>query len=342
MPKITRLNISMAERQNKNVEDLPKVLVLGLHKCYASIIPHYSHKFHFLDPKLSGLSLHHFIVAHNHQPSSIPAILCSTTYSISADVLRLLPSLRLVVTTSSGTDHIDLNECRRRGIQVAAAGGVFSEDVADMAVALLIDVVRKISAGDRYLRTQNHSTCLDFPLVDSKLSCKRVGIVGLGSIGMEVAKRLEGFGCIISYHSKHQKAVSYPFFSNVTELATTCNALVVCCALNEETKHIINKDVILALGKEGFIVNVGRGALIDEKQLVKCLMEGQIGGAGLDVFENEPRVPEELLEMNNVVLSAHHAAATAESKILLIELVIGNLEAFFSNKPLISPVILVE
>ncbi|XP_027337400.1 glyoxylate/hydroxypyruvate reductase HPR3-like [Abrus precatorius] len=173
------------------------------------------------------------------------------------------------------------------------------------------------------------------------ISGKRVGIVGLGSIGMEVAKRLEGFGCIILYHSKHQKAVSYPFFSNVTELATTCNALVVCCALNEETKHIINKDVILALGKEGFIVNVGRGALIDEKQLVKCLMEGKIGGAGLDVFENEPCVPEELLAMNNVVLSPHCASFTLETIMSLCELVVGNLEAFFSNKPLITPAILV-
>lgn len=160
---------------------------------------------------------------------------------------------------------------------------------------------------------------------------------------MEVAKRLESFGCIILYNSKHQKAsVSYPFYSSVVELATTCDALVLCCALSEQTKHIINREVILALGKGGFIVNVGRGGLIDEKELVKCLMEGKIGGAGLDVFENEPHVPKELFEMNNVVLSPHCAAFTLESLMNLCELVAGNLEAFFSNKPLINPVIYVD
>lgn len=176
-----------------------------------------------------------------------------------------------------------------------------------------------------------------------QLSGKRVGIIGLGNIGMEVAKRLECFGCIILYHSRHKKThVSYPFYSSVVELATTSDALVVCCALNQQTHHIINREVILALGKGGFIVNVGRGGLIDEKQLVKCLMEGEIGGAGLDVFENEPHVPQELLAMNNVVLSPHCGSLTVENRISLSELLAGNLEAFFSNKPLITPVKLVE
>jgi glyoxylate/hydroxypyruvate reductase len=160
---------------------------------------------------------------------------------------------------------------------------------------------------------------------------------------MEVAKRLESFDCIISYHSKHQKtSISYPFYSNVIDLATSSDALVVCCALNNQTRHIINNDVLLALGKEGFIVNVGRGGLIDEKQLIKCLMEGEIAGAGLDVFENEPHVDEKLFAMDNVVLSPHSAAFTVEATMSLCELVAGNLEAFFLNKPLISPVKLVE
>ena len=151
----------------------------------------------------------------------------------------------------------------------------------------------------------------------------------------------KSFGCIILYNSKHKKAsVSYPFYSSMVDLATTCDALVLCCALNEQTKHIINREVMLALGKQGFIVNVGRGGLIDEKELVKCLMEGEIGGAGLDVFENEPHVPKELLAMNNVVLSPHAAALTVESMMNLCELMGGNLEAFFSNKPRITVVML--
>jgi len=160
---------------------------------------------------------------------------------------------------------------------------------------------------------------------------------------MEVAKRLEPFGCIISYNSKHKKpTVSYPFYSTVLELATTSHVLVLCCELNQQTKHIINREVLLALGKGGFIVNVGRGGLIDEKELVKCLIEGEIGGAGLDVFEKEPHVPQELFQMNNVVLSPHSAVTTTESFMSICELVAGNLEAFFSNRPLITPVMLPE
>ncbi|XP_019447346.1 PREDICTED: glyoxylate/hydroxypyruvate reductase HPR3-like isoform X2 [Lupinus angustifolius] len=317
------------------MEVFPKVLVLGLPTCYETLQSIYSHKFNFINPNSSNLPLHQFIIS-NHPPS-IRAILCSVSFPLTADFLRLFPSLGLVVTTSAGTDHIDLNECRRLRINVAGAGGLFSEDVADKAVALLIDTMRKISAADRYVQTRNHGGEWDFPL-GYKISGKRVGIVGLGNIGMEVAKRMESFGCIILYHSRYQKSsVSYPFYSNIVDLATNSNALVVCCALNEQTKHIINREVLLALGKEGFIVNVGRGGLIDENQLVKCLIEGEIGGAGLDVFENEPHVPQELLALDNVVLSPHCAAFTSESVMSLCELVGGNLESFFSNMPLITP-----
>jgi len=146
------------------MEGLPKVLVLGPPQCFTSLQPLYSHKFSFLKPHLSDLSLQHFL--HHHTPPSITAILCGANYSVSAKVLHLLPSLRLIVTTSAGTEHIDLRECRRLGIQVAGAGALFSEDVADMAVALLIDGMRKISVADRWLRTQNrHNTPWDlFPL----------------------------------------------------------------------------------------------------------------------------------------------------------------------------------
>ena len=169
---------------------------------------------------------------------------------------------------------------------------------------------------------------------------KRVGIVGLGSIGLEVAKRLEAFGCIISYNSRREKAnVSYRFYSNVCELGANSDALVICCALNDETHHMINKEVMKALGKEGVIVNIGRGAVIDEKELVQCLVEGEIGGAGLDVFENEPDLPKELFTLDNVVLSPHSAVYTSESFSDLFDLVMGNLEAFFSNKPLLSPLL---
>lgn len=168
---------------------------------------------------------------------------------------------------------------------------------------------------------------------------KRVGIVGLGSIGSLVAKRLEAFGCCISYNSRKQKpSVSYPFYSNVCELAANNDVLIICCGLTEETRHMINKQVLSALGKEGVVVNIGRGPIIDEQELVKCLVQGDIKGAGLDVFEKEPAVPKELFELDNVVLSPHCAVFTWETFRDRQTLVVENLEAFFSNKPLLTPV----
>ncbi|GAU40930.1 hypothetical protein TSUD_348670 [Trifolium subterraneum] len=304
--------------QNNN---LPKVFLHGPPKFSILLQPKPSHNFHILNPS-SLPPLHEFIALNPHHATSITAIVCTAGCPVDAEVLQLLPSLRLVCTPSAGTNHIDLFECRRRGIQVSSAGNIFSEDVADLAVALLIDVGRKISAADRFLRR------------------KKIGIVGMGRIGSEVAKRLEAFSCMISYNSRNKKPLlSYPFYSTVLELATNTNVLILCCDFNDQTKYIVNKEVMLALGKRGIIVNVGRGALIDEKELLKCLIEGEIGGAGLDVFENEPHVPKEFFSLDNVVLSPHKGALTSESLIGICQLVEQNLEAFFSNKPLITPVI---
>lgn len=176
--------------------------------------------------------------------------------------------------------------------------------------------------------------------VKCALGGKRVGIVGLGSIGSEIAKRLEAFGCAISYNSRSSKPdVAYRYFSHVRDLAAESDVLILCCALNEQTHHLINNNVMDALGKNGIVINVGRGDLIDEKELVRYLMEGKLGGAGLDVFENEPAVPQELYAMENVVLTPHSAVHTPESINDLAQLMIANLEAFFSNKPLLSQVL---
>lgn len=173
-----------------------------------------------------------------------------------------------------------------------------------------------------------------------QLKGKRVGIVGLGKIGTAVAKRLEAFDCRIMYNSRNQKPfVSYPFYSNVVELAGSSDVLVLCCPLNEQTRHIVNREVMLALGKDGFIVNVGRGALIDEKELVQCLMEGEIGGAGLDVFEKEPIVPNELFSLDNVVLSPHASSFTSDGFSETCKLAAEALQVFFSSNRPCTPVL---
>ncbi|KAG2729561.1 hypothetical protein I3760_01G256000 [Carya illinoinensis] len=329
----------MAAHDNRQVnhEELPHILVLEPPPIMIICGDQFLKNFRLLKAWESQLPLDQFLTIH---AQSVQALLSSGRYSLTADILQLLPSLRLVVTTSAGLNHIDLPECRRRGISIANAKDTYSEDVADMAVGLLIDVFRKISSADSFVRKGLWPTKGDFPL-GSKLGGKRVGIVGLGSIGQEVAKRLQAFGCRISYCSRNKKPyVSYPFYSSVIQLATDCDVLIVCCGLTQQTHHMINKDVMLALGKEGVVVNVGRGAIIKEEELVQCLVQGELGGAGLDVFENEPKVPGELFALDKVVLSPHTAVRTAETLIAMCELVKGNFEAFFSNKPLLSPVVL--
>lgn len=173
-----------------------------------------------------------------------------------------------------------------------------------------------------------------------QFSGKRVALLGLGRIGLAVAKRAEAFGCSISYHSRSEKPfANYKFYTNVVDLAANCDVLIVACSLNAETHHIVSRKVIDALGPDGVLINIGRGAHVDEPELVSALLEGRLGAAGLDVFEHEPVAPEQLFNLDNVVLVPHIGSDTEETCRAMAHLVIGNLEAHVLNKPLLTPVI---
>ncbi|CAN4077848.1 unnamed protein product [Withania somnifera] len=254
---------------------------------------------------------------------SVQVMLCMGPTPVTSETLDKYPKLECIVGTMSLPWH-----------PRTTAGDSFSDDVADFAVGLLIDVLRRVSAADRFVRGGFWPVKGEFPL-GFKVGGKRVGIVGLGNIGSRVGKRLEAFGCSIAYTSKRKKPnVSFPFHSDIHDLAINSDILILCCALTKETHHIVDKEVLTTLGKEGIVINVGRGPLVDEKELVQFLKRGEIGGAGLDVYENEPNVPEELFGLDNVVLSRHVAVFTPESFEALEELFTYNLEAFFLNKPL--------
>ncbi|OEL19439.1 Glyoxylate/hydroxypyruvate reductase HPR3 [Dichanthelium oligosanthes] len=297
-------------------------------------------RFRVLDFYASGAPLRAFLAAAAAEPEPPRAalVVAGGAVLIDAAFLDAVPSLRCVVTTGAGVDHVDLAQCARRGVAVAGAGEIFSVDVADHAVGLLIAVLRRVSTADRFVRAGLWPAEGDYPLT-SKLSGKRVGIIGLGSIGSLIAKRLVGFGCVVSYHSRAPKAtVPYRFFPDVRALAADSDALVVACALNDATRRIVGRRVLEALGPAGVVVNIARGGNVDEQELVAALREGRIAGAGLDVFENEPHVPPELRRMDCVVLTAHEAVFTEESTADLRDLMIENLEAFFYGKPLLTPV----
>ncbi|XP_076950278.1 glyoxylate/hydroxypyruvate reductase HPR3-like [Bidens hawaiensis] len=314
----------------------PAILVLGPPLVFKAYESEFTKKYNFLKPWKTDVPLHQFISTHS---DNVKAILCSAVSPVTGEIVQSLPELRFVLASSIGVNHIDLQECKRRGIMVVNAGSTFSEDVADMAVGLLIDVVRKISACNRLVKNRVCPPEGYYPLTH-KLGGKRVGIVGLGNVGHHIATRLNAMGCVISYTSRTMKPyATFPFYTKIHELAANNDILIISCALTEQTHHMINREVMLVLGKEGVIVNIARGAIINEKELVECLVKGEIGGAGLDVFENEPKFPEELFELDNVVLTPHHGAVTEEACRDVYDHICKNLDAFLSNKPLECEVI---
>ncbi|KAH9300967.1 hypothetical protein KI387_012550, partial [Taxus chinensis] len=267
---------------------------------------------------------------------SIHAVVGNTVTGADAELIESLPKLEIVSTFSVGLDKVDLAKCKEKKIAVTNTPDVLTDDVADLALGLMLSTLRQICAADRYAR-QGLWPKAEYKLA-TKLSGKNVGIIGLGRIGLAIAKRAEAFGCKIAYHSRSEKPeINFTYYSSIVDLAASSDVLVVACPLTKETYHVIDGNVIDALGPKAILVNIGRGPLVDEKELVKALVEARLGGAGLDVFENEPHVPKELFDMDNVVLLPHVGSATWETRKDMADLVIGNLEAYFSKKPLLTP-----
>ncbi|XP_071901502.1 glyoxylate/hydroxypyruvate/pyruvate reductase 2KGR-like isoform X1 [Coffea arabica] len=269
----------------------------------------------------------------------IRAVVGNATIGANAELIDALPKLEIVSSYSVGLDKIDLAKCKDRGIKVTYTPDLITDDAADLGIALILAVLRKIRGCDLFVRRGPVWKNGDFQLT-SKFTGKSVGIIGLGRIGTAIAKRAEAFDCPISYYSRSEKAdTNYKYYPSVIDLASNCQILVVTCSLTPETRHIINREVIDALGPKGVLINIGRGPHVDEAELVSALVEGRLGGAGLDVFENEPEAPEELFGLDNVVLLPHVGSGTIETRTAMADLVLGNLEAHFLNKPLLTPVV---
>ncbi|MFA7504597.1 MAG: 2-hydroxyacid dehydrogenase [Burkholderiaceae bacterium] len=256
---------------------------------------------------------------------------------VDAATIAALPKLRLVACFGVGVDAVDLDACRERGIRVTNTPDVLTEDVADMAMALMLASLRRIVVGDRHVR-EGRWLSGPMPLTTS-LTRKKVGIVGLGRIGMAIAQRCEAFGCSIAWHGPRAKeGVSWPLHDDPRDLAAWADVLVAACPGGPETRGIISRDVIEALGPQGVFVNIARGSVVDEPALVDALVAGRLGGAGLDVFVDEPRVPEALFGLDTVVLAPHAASGTNETRSAMGRLVLDNIEAWLAGRPLLTPV----
>ena len=254
-----------------------------------------------------------------------------------AALMDKLPKLEIVACYGVGVDAIDLGRAKARGIRVTNTPDVLTEDVADMAWALLLATARRIPAG--YAHVRGGAWPKGAMAMTTRVWGKRLGVVGLGNIGRAVAKRAEGFGMRIAYSGRGRKAdAPYDWHPDPASLAAASDMLVVCASGGPATKGLVGAEAIAALGPGGILVNVSRGTVVDEAALLDALEKGAIAAAGLDVFLNEPRIDPRFLALENVVLQPHNSSGTRETRMAMAELVRDNLLAHFAGKPLLTPV----
>src|SRR6201985_2756550 len=252
--------------------------------------------------------------------------------------LARFPKLEMIASFGVGYDHVDAAYARENNIMVTNTPDVLTEEVADVAMGLLITTLREFVKADRYLRSGLWTT-QQFPLSVGSLRDRRVGMVGMGRIGQAIGRRLDACRVPVVYHSRNPAdGVSYKHYPDLIEMAKAVDTLVLILPGGASTANMINADVMKALGPRGVIINVARGSVVDEQALVAALKSGTILAAGLDVFANEPAVPDELKAMQNVVLLPHIGSASVVTRNAMDQLVVDNLKAWFAGKPPLTPV----
>ena len=254
-------------------------------------------------------------------------------------LMERLPRLEIVGCYGVGVDAIELDAARDLGVRVSNTPDVLTDSVAELGLGLLLDVARKISFNDRYVRAGTWREAGDPPL-SRQLKDRKVGIVGLGRIGRATAARLAPFEVTLCYHGPSRKHDAiYPYFDDLVGMARDVDVLMITCEGSPRTAGIVTAEVIDALGPDGWLINMSRGFVVDEPALVDALVQGRLGAAGLDVFLHEPHVPAPLLEMDNVVLQPHQASGTVETRSAMGMLTVENLKAHFAGRPLPTPVV---
>jgi lactate dehydrogenase-like 2-hydroxyacid dehydrogenase len=255
-----------------------------------------------------------------------------------ADIMDALPKAKVIAHHGVGYDGVDVAAATARGIKVSNTPDVLSDEVADLALGLLIATCRRIPQADRYVREGRWEREGDMAFT-TRVWGRKVGILGLGRIGIEIAKRCEAFKLEVAYHTRSKRDVPYTHYADLVEMARDVDFLIAIVPGGAATQHLVNKEVLDALGPQGVFVNVARGSVVDQEALIAALKEGRLGAAGLDVFDKEPKVPQALKDMTDtVVLQPHQASATHETRLAMGRLVMENALAGLAGKPLITPV----
>jgi lactate dehydrogenase-like 2-hydroxyacid dehydrogenase len=250
-----------------------------------------------------------------------------------------LPALEIIAHFGVGYDSVDVGAAARRGVVVTNTPDVLTEEVADTALGLLLATVRELTAAERWLRAGRWEAEGPYRLTRGSLRGRRLGILGLGRIGRAIARRAEAFGLAIAYHARNPVPdVAYDYHATARDLAAAVDILLVAAPGGAATRHLVDAEVLRALGPEGFLINVGRGTVVDEAALVEALRSGHILGAGLDVFEDEPRVHPGLLDLDRVVLLPHVASGSVDTRDAMGALQVDNLVSWFEGKGPLTPV----
>ncbi|MHB9758582.1 2-hydroxyacid dehydrogenase [Streptomyces sp. BYX5S] len=268
----------------------------------------------------------------------IGVVVTSGRAGVGTELMTALPRLGAVVNFGVGYDTTDVVLARQRGILVSNTPDVLTDCVADTALGLTLDVLRGLSAADRYVRAGRWPGEGPVPLA-RRVSGARVGVLGLGRIGQAIATRFAAMGCPIGYHSRREvPGVDYAYAATPAELAASVDVLVVATSGGAATSGLVSRAVLEALGPQGYLINIARGSVVDEEALVDLLTTGGLAGAGLDVFTDEPHVPEALLALDNVVLTPHLASGTVQTREEMERLTLDNLAAYLAHGKLVTPV----
>jgi lactate dehydrogenase-like 2-hydroxyacid dehydrogenase len=272
--------------------------------------------------------------------ASVRVIVEAGSPDVDATLMKALPNLGAIVHYGAGYDTVDIDSARRLGIGVSNTPDVLTDTVADTAVGLVLNTMRRFCAADRYVRADRWRVDGPYPLTRD-VNGSRVGILGLGRIGSAIARRLAAFDCVIAYHNRHPLPSSrYRYASSPLELAKIVDVLVVATTGGSSNEKLVGREELLALGPEGYLINIARGSVVDQDALVELLIGGQLAGAGLDVFLHEPDVPSQLRELDSVVLLPHVGSATARTRAAMSALVLRNVDEFLTNDTLATPVVM--